>query len=492
MSAGLSAAAQKVPVAGDFLAVAERNIESGRLNESERPLLNFALANPRDIRALELMGRLRFRQGRLAEAKSLYRRVFELDPNFNIAKINYGLLLIKLGKAEEARRTFNEVDQAKPMDLASQLSLIRGRSLIGECRKALAAVEKLPVGTRDGEALPERAACHLELGEKQKIEAVIPLAKRARPAIAIKVAEILLGGSADAQATDLLRSVIAAAPRNVEALTLLARAAIKARDLTAAAGHLKRAAILKPRSAEVFLTRAMFENARGKTLIALEWLEKALAITPDSKAVLSQLAATAIRANKARKAVTAAEKLLALDANDPDSLYLHGAASLQAGSLDAAQRSLERLMEMRPKDSRGCLALGLTFAARRDQIEPARQQLRRCLEIDPANYEAKYQLGLSYKAQGDTASAIRFLEETIELAPDYPIALRDLGTVYLQAGEEAKARIVLTKAVALDENDADTHFQLSRLYNLTGEPDLAKKHLAIFQKLQNTEGASPR
>jgi len=44
---------------------------------------------------------------------------------------------------------------------------------------------------------------------------------------------------------------------------------------------------------------------------------------------------------------------------------------------------------------------------------------------------------------------------------------------------------VLEKAVALNPNDADTHFQLSRLYNLTGERELAKKHLEIFQKLKN-------
>jgi hypothetical protein len=44
---------------------------------------------------------------------------------------------------------------------------------------------------------------------------------------------------------------------------------------------------------------------------------------------------------------------------------------------------------------------------------------------------------------------------------------------------------VLEKSLALNEKDADTHFQLSRLYNLIGETDLAKKHLEIFQNLRN-------
>ena len=78
-----------------------------------------------------------------------------------------------------------------------------------------------------------------------------------------------------------------------------------------------------------------------------------------------------------------------------------------------------------------------------------------------------------------------FLEATVRLAPDYAAALRDLGTVYLQAGAEAKARVVLEKSAALNPDDADTHFQMSRLYNIVGERELAKKHLEIFQKLKN-------
>ena len=71
---------------------------------------------------------------------------------------------------------------------------------------------------------------------------------------------------------------------------------------------------------------------------------------------------------------------------------------------------------------------------------------------------------------------------------NYAFALRDLGALYLQAGAEAKARTVLEKAVSLSPNDADTHFQLSRLYNLIGESTLAKRHLEIFQKLKNPTG----
>jgi len=38
---------------------------------------------------------------------------------------------------------------------------------------------------------------------------------------------------------------------------------------------------------------------------------------------------------------------------------------------------------------------------------------------------------------------------------------------------------------AIDQDDPETHFQLSRLYNLIGDAVLAKQHLETFQKIKN-------
>lgn len=485
--------AQKKTVQKDGLAGFEKSIEQGKLAETEKPLLDYTLANPQNVRALELVGRLRFRQGRLDEAKALYTRVLSLDAGFTLAKINYGLILLETGQNEDAKQLLDPVNPSEIKDLTALLNLAQGLTLVGESQKALTIVEKLPPAVKNSEALPIIAACNLELGEKQKIDALIPLAKKTaavKPSIAIKFADILLNGGMPAQAIDLLRVVTAASPKNVAALILLGKAEIYSKDFANAKQHLNQAAVLAPQSGEVFYTQAMLENAQGNLSAALTLLEKASVLSPNSITILREFVITAIRANKARKASGAAEKLMALKPDEPDFLYFYGAASLQGGNLEKAQSSLERFMQLRPNDSRGCLALGLTLAAQRDQIEPARQQLRHCLEINPSNYEAKYQLGLSYKAQGDTATAIKFLEEAISLAPNYALALRDLGTVYLQAGEEQKARTVLEKAVALSPNDSETHFQLSRLYNLIGETELAKKHLEMFQKLRDSGGNS--
>jgi Tfp pilus assembly protein PilF len=130
----------------------------------------------------------------------------------------------------------------------------------------------------------------------------------------------------------------------------------------------------------------------------------------------------------------------------------------------------------------------MTYAGRPNQIDKARQQLKHCSDINPSNVEVKYQLGLSYKSQGENKEAIGLLEAVIQQDPNYALALRDLGTLYLETGDLVKARPLLEKAADLSPKDADTHFQLARLYSQIGEDDLAKKHQKIFRQLRDPGG----
>jgi tetratricopeptide (TPR) repeat protein len=203
---------------------------------------------------------------------------------------------------------------------------------------------------------------------------------------------------------------------------------------------------------------------------------------------MSKAVVAAMRANQSRRAVELAREMIRLRPDDPDIIYLFGAASLQSGRIADAEAYLERYTRERPSDGRGCVAYALSLAAQPTKIDPARSKLEGCVAMDPANFEATYQLALSHRSSGETEKAIDYLERTVNRAPNYAYAVRDLGVLYLQAGKEAEARVNLEKAAKLAPNDPDTHFQLSRLYNLAGEPVLAKRHFDTFQKLKDQNG----
>lgn len=479
--------AQNNPVDKNAVARFEKSIEQGKLEEIERPLLDYAVANPTNPQILELLAKLRYRQNRLPEAAALYKRILTLDANSASAKINLARILYVTGEPDEARLMLAGVAEDTLSDQTLKLNLAATFLLIGEPQKALDAAAKLPLKIKNTSALPIIAAIYAALKSEQSLRDLIPMMKRAavlNPAIAAQCAKVLQNTGMNQEAVGLLRLTLTTVPNNFDVLVLLGRFEIGAKEFTPAKQHLSAAAKLQPRSANLFFAQALLEEAQGNLLAAFELLKQARLIEPDSPEILSQFVVTAMRANQSRAAVEAAQILLESKPDEPEYLYLLGAASLQNGNINQAQSNLQRLIEIRPADSLGCLALGLTLAAQSDQLENARRQLKHCIEIDANNVEAKYQLGLSYKAQGETAKAVEYLEETIKSAPNYAIALRDLGATYLQTGAEQKARIVLEKAVALAPEDADTHFQLSRLYNLIGESALAKKHLEMFQTLK--------
>lgn len=481
------ASSQSNPAQSINLASIETSIEQGKLDQVEKPLLDYAIAHPKDVRALELLGRLRYQQHRLEEAQALYQRVLALDPSLVKTRINLGQLMYELGQHEPARLLLGEIAATSTVNVNERLGLAKALVLVGEFQKALAAADKLPNAVKSSAALPLRAASHLGLGERQNLIALVPSIRRAAvlsPEIAAECAEVFQKAGMSQEAVGLLRLALARAPNNFRLLVLLGQMETHVRDFAEARQHLNRAAKLKPHTADSLYSFGMLESAEGNYDAALSNLKQARALAPHSPPILTQFIINAMQANQPQVAVDAANELLQLKSDDPEFLYLFGAASLQNGSLGSAQSALERYRQQRPDDLRGCIALGITFAGQHGRHQEAKTQFEQCLKLDPTSVEPKYQLGLIFKSEGEVKKAIQMFEDVITRASEHANALRDLGALYLQTGAEVKARAVLERAVALNPEDAETHFLLSRLYSLIGESILARQHLGLFQKLK--------
>src|SRR5262245_57668952 len=94
--------AQKTTVDKNPLAKFEKAIDEDDYASVERELLNYAIQNPADARGFELLARMRFKQNRFGEAKSLYQKVLALDPNFTSAKINLAVINFQTGNPQQA------------------------------------------------------------------------------------------------------------------------------------------------------------------------------------------------------------------------------------------------------------------------------------------------------------------------------------------------------------------------------------------------------
>lgn len=476
------------------LADLERRIESSDLDGLDREVMALAVGNPREPKVLELLARLRFKQGRLTESRALYRRVLEMDPSLVSAKINAARIEFVSGQAEEAVRLLNGADRGASLKPTLRLELAAAYLLVGDPRSALTVAEDLPHAVKNSTGLPILGEIYLRLGRRDAVGGLVPMMKKAsarNASLALRCAEVLRAAGMVKDAIGTLTALPAPARNSIPVLLTLVRLElIVAADRAGAVEHLRQAARLDPNSPEVLSMQAYIKSLEGDKDEALNMMTRARAAAPASPRVLADYVALTLRIGKPMLAYDAAKALIGLVPGDWEYQYLLGVAALQSGNLDPARETLERYVGIHPDDFRGCLALGMVLAAQSGETRRAQEQLARCNEIDPSNTEARYRLALLFKSQGENKRAIALLEEVMERAPDHAVAMRDLGALYLESGDDAKARTHLERAVVLLPKDGDAHFQLARLYNRIGETALAKHHQEVFQKLRGSWGKS--
>ena len=77
-----------------------------RLDEAERELEEAYLLRPRDVRVLNLLGLVYFRQDKLEKAEEVYRKLATENPEAHTLHYNLGLICIKLNRLGEAESAF--------------------------------------------------------------------------------------------------------------------------------------------------------------------------------------------------------------------------------------------------------------------------------------------------------------------------------------------------------------------------------------------------
>lgn len=173
---------------------------------------------------------------------------------------------------------------------------------------------------------------------------------------------------------------------------------------------------LYPKSAKAQQMLGLFQTRNQQNVLAVETYKRAKELAPDRSDVNVALAVAQSQAGLLHDAATTFEQGLGKWPEDPVHHQAYGVLLL-------------RLAETDP---------GLQ--------DSALKKLRRAIELNPALGEAHYQLGNLALARGDALPAIEHLQAA------------------LRAGEIG----------------GKVHYALYRAYRMSGKPDLAAEHLALF------------
>ncbi len=294
-------------------------------------------------------------------------------------------------------------------------------------------------------------------------DAVRPLSD----ADAVRLAQLYVEADAAAAAAARLRRIRPDSAAYARAQDLLGVIAVSRRELGEAVAAFERAIAAGAFDGATHAHLAEGLHARGDVTAAIARYREALA----------RGAPPPTRLNLARALVSAGDTDAA--ATELDALL----ANVSVGELAAQARRLR--VGLRRHDLETRLERGGRVAVGGDDadLRSARTDLEAVVAEEPELWEAHFGLALIARRSGDAAAAERALRRVLELWPDQPDALHELGVALLMSARTAEALSLLDTAARLRPEDpgyvADAGFAQLRAGNL----EAARARLALASEL---------
>jgi tetratricopeptide (TPR) repeat protein len=226
---------------------------------------------------------------------------------------------------------------------------------------------------------------------------------------------------------------------------------------------------------------ARLQSGDGDANGALESLQAARTLAPNSEEVLNAYAQVALAA---RLPVPAAGTLEALTRMCPETAqyhYLLGVALMTAGDSVRATEALQAADRIEPDRPLTLAALGLTFNNRK-QFADARTVLGRSLEMDPDRAETLAALAEAEASLGDLPAAEAHAQRALAVSPSEAAAHLVIGMVRLEQRRYEEARAALLAAIAADPRSPKADYQLSLVYARLGDTAAAERSLASYRQ----------
>lgn len=169
-----------------------------------------------------------------------------------------------------------------------------------------------------------------------------------------------------------------------------------------------------------------------------------------------------------------------------------GVAHYSLGQYDAAVEALCQAVDLDPADTKALDFLGKMYDVSPQFAGEVTQRLARFVRIYPRNAAAQYYYAMSLRKRAlpaDAAGAEQFLLRAVALQPDFADAHYELGLLYEERSRNTEAVREYESATRLRADFAKAHYHLARLYRKAGREAQARKEFQAFEALQGKAGS---
>lgn len=225
---------------------------------------------------------------------------------------------------------------------------------------------------------------------------------------------------------------------------------------------------------------------KGEYEAAIEFLSRANELEPDNEICLSVLGSTMLKLGKCREAEATLRRSIAIKPRAAAFIYL-GVALRNQQRYNEAITSYEKAIELdaRSDEAMANLAVALRLCGDPDRSRIV-QLLRRALELAPENPLALRELGLAVGREGRLQEAQKLIRRSLELDPTDVWSVLYAGIAHSELREPEEAERYFLEAIRRDPTLEIAYVELEKFYLDQGRNDDARRISADKVRVSNS------
>ena len=394
-------------------------LDEGKLNEALADASAAAAAHPESTAAHYAVGRVQVARRQPEAAVRAFEETLRLNPRATDAKIALAKLNLSQGRAEASVGYAQEALTIEPANAEARLILTRGLLARGDLNGAERELNRLT--PRFGNSAAVQAQMGFLEGRKGNLSA----------------------------AREHFDRALALNPSSTEALAGLVALDLSSRNCDAAKARIDPTVhSAKPDPAHLMLAARTYAGC--KDLASTEkFLRQAIDVDPNYLAAYSALGQLYVTQNRLDAARAEFDTLADKTSKPVGALTMAGMVLQAQGNIADARRHYERALQFDATAPVPANNLAWIRAQSGDNLDAALQLAQTAHQRLPDSAEISDTLGYIYYRKQMTSLAVSTLTACVAKDPGNALYAYHLGLAYAQAGEKAKARESLSRALQL-------------------------------------------
>jgi tetratricopeptide (TPR) repeat protein len=444
--------------------------------------------------ALAMLGTIRLQQDKYDEGTGFLTQALAINPKLVGARTSLGNAYVFQGKPELAEKSFREVLKLDPHNFAARFDLAKLEASRRNFYRSLEIAGPIaPQLTRSDEGLLLLATDYGALGKGQELKGLLGDWKSlSSPTdeLSLQFGNLLVAYGLNAEAREILDATeVRINEHPSPTLTLsLANAYLSLGVLDHAQNSAQLALSLTTDCVACYQTLAQIAERQENSEKALSYLVAAKRLDPENPEILFEFGKVCLERNLVDDALPALTKAVALRPDQDSYVYVLGSANVARGNLTQAASVYAQLLQKHQHDAVLNYAMGAVYYLQAKYTE-AELALKQSLEAQPDQVAASYYLALTYNAIGDDGRAIPIFRELIQSHPQHVPSYVKLGGILVREHQYEEAQRDLERAVALDPDSVEAHYQLGLLLRRVGKPAESESQFAESRRLETEQHA---